>query len=271
MNRHLAHITLLLCLLGSSSYATAQTYSVVGGDGSFNSGDSLALRQEWWVGANISGFFQQNFGKLSVQYVGSEAPGSARLYANTEGGNGYGAGAGPLIEYRPFRSRLAYGLMLAGEVRTMRSESSEPIANDIYAFNAIFETNATAWYVTVAPFIRYQMNVSGAYVLGGVTVDVPVAVTNSYVWQHELPNGEAPGTESGRPMTSIKFKTEVDMGVRIGMQLGFGHDFMLGLFGYKNQLISPYFVVQGGTPIVSLPTAFNGFAVRVGVLWKYGI
>lgn len=271
MMQRLAHTAFCICLFGAVTAAHAQSLNSGTADDLAATGDSLVLRQEWWVGANISGFFQQNFGALTVQYVGSEAPGTTRLYANTQGGYGYGAGAGPIVEFRPFRSRLAYGLMLAGEYRTVRSESSTPIANDVYAFNAIFETHATAWYATVAPFVRYQLTAAGAYILGGITVDVPLMVTDAYVWQHELPTGEMPGTEPGGATTSIKFKTEVDMRVRFGMQLGLGHDFMIGLFGYKNQLISPYFVLQGGTPIVSSPTALNGLSARVGVLWRYGI
>ncbi len=272
MRLWLAHIAGLLCLLGATSVAYAQTFNSGTTDDLTGSDDSLALRQEWWIGVNASGFYQQNFGALSVQYVGSEAPGSVRLHANTEGGSGYGAGIGPIAEFRPIRSRLAFGLLLAGEWRTFRSESTTPISNDIYAYNATFETHATAWYATISPFVRYQLNASGAYMLCGITVDVPLKVTDTYVWQHEVPHiGETPGTASGRALTSIKFQTELDMRVRFGMQLGFGHDFMVGLFGYKNQLISPYVVIQGGTPIVSSPTALNGLIARVGVLWKYGL
>lgn len=272
MRLRLCHIASLLSLLCATPGVYAQTFNAGTADAILGSDDSLALIQEWWIGANASGFYQQNFGALSVQYVGSEAPGSVRLHANTEGGSGYGAGIGPVIEFRPLRSPLAYGLLLTGEWRTFRSESSTPVANDIYAFNAVFETNATAWYATISPFVRYQLSAPGAYVLCGITVDVPLKVTDTYVWQHESPKiGEAPGTEPGRALTSIKFKTDLDMRVRFGMQLGFGHDFMVGLFGYKNQLISPYFVLQGGTPIVSSPTALNGIIARVGVLWKYGL
>jgi len=248
----------------------SQGFSTSSGDEVLDSSDSLVLREEWWVGGNISAFYQQNFGTLTVQYVGSDAPGSVRLNANTQGGYGYGAGMGPIVEYRPFRSPLAFGLMLAGEVRTIQSTSNTPVSNDIYAFNAIFETHLTAWYATVAPFVRYQVSPAGAYIFGGITVDVPVVIADVYVWQHELPVETPTGSEPGRALTSIKFKTEADMRVRFGMQLGVGHDIMVGLFGYKNQLISPYFVLQGGTPIVASPTALNGFIARVGFIWKYG-
>lgn len=263
-------ICLALCVLGSVM-THAQSFKSGTADELEASGDSLALREEFWVGVNLSSFYQQNFGSLTVQYVGSEAPGASKLYANTQGGSGYGLGGGPMIEFRPIRSPLAFGLTLMGEWRTFRSESSTPISNDIYAFNAIFETHATAWYATVAPYMRYQLTASGAYVLGGLTVEVPMKVTDAHVWQHELPiEGQAPGVNPGSATTSIRFKTDVDMGIRFGMQFGFGHDFMVGLFGYKNQLISPYFVLQGGTPIVSSPSALNGLTARMGVLWKYG-
>jgi len=265
-------LALFVSLIFGSNVMRAQTFSSGTTDDLIGASDSLALREEWWIGGNLFGFYQQNFGVLTARYVGSEAPGAVQLYANTEGGNGFGAGAGPMVEYRPFRSPIAFGLLLTGELRTFRSESTTPIKNDIFAFNATFETHATAWYATISPYVRYQLNAAGAYALCGITVDVPVAVTDSYVWQHELQKeGETPGVDPGHATTSIKFKTDIDMRVRFGMQLGFGHDFMVGLFGYKNQLISPYIVIQGGTPIVSSPTALNGLMARVGVLWKYGL
>lgn len=260
-----------LCVACLATSMHAQSFKSGTTDELENMGDSLALREEWWLGLNLSAFYQQNFGALTVQYVGSEAPGSSKLYANTQGGSGYGTGAGVVFEFRPNRSSLAFGIFGSAEWRTFLSESTTPISNDIYAYNAIFETHATAWYATVGPYFRYQITASGAYMIGGFTVDVPVAVTDAYVWQHELPiEGQTPGNLPGSATTSIKFHTDVDMRVRFGMQIGFGHDFMVGLFGYRNQLISPYFVLQGGTPIVSSPVALNGLIARVGVLWKYG-
>lgn len=272
MTQRLLHIVCSFVFVCATPIVYGQTFSAGSTDEFGGTRDSLALRHEWWIGVSGSGFYQQNFGALSVQYVGSEAPGSVRLNAITEGGSGYGAGFGPVVEFRPFRSPVAFGLLVMGEWRTFRSESTTPIENYIYAFNAVYETNASAWYATISPYVRYQINAPGAFLLCGITVDVPLKETDTYVWQHEVPKtGEGPGTVAGRALTSIKFKADLDMRVRFGMQIGFGHDFMVGLFGYKNQLISPYFVLQGGTPIVSSPTALNGISARVGFLWRYGL
>lgn len=233
--------------------------------------DSLRLEHEWWLGANISAHYAMGFGTQTVQYVGGTAPEAPALSAQTQGGFGYGIAFAPTLEYRAFRSPLGLMMSLGIDYRFMSSSSLTPVANGSYAFNATFESNSTVLYGTIALMAKYSVGVRGFFLLGGPFFDIPLS-TSSYVWQHEvLPDGEEVGELPGFPNTSIKFNTDPAFRPRVGLQIGFGTDILTGLFGYTGQLLSPYIMIQGATPVISEPTAWNTLMVRGGVIWRVGM
>lgn len=233
--------------------------------------DTLRLKEEWWIGASITAHYAMGFGTLTVQYVGGTAPGAPSLSAQTQGGYGYGLAWAPSIEYRSYNSPLGIMLNLGVDYRHATSTSTTPISNGIYAYNATFESNSSILYGTAALFAKYSIGSRGFFMLGGPFIDIPLS-SDSYIWQHEiLPDGVEVGEEPGFPNTSIKFATQPDMRPRVGFQIGFGTDFLTGLFGYTSQLVTPYVLVQAATPVVSDPTAWNSLMFRGGIIWRVGL
>ncbi len=233
--------------------------------------DTLRLKEEWWLGASFSACYTMGFGTLTMQYLGGTAPDAPSLSAQTQGGYGYGLAFAPSIEYRAFRSPLGLMLNLGVDYRFSSSSSSSPVSNGIYAYNAFFEANSTVLYGTVSLIAKYSVGSRGFFVLGGPFADIPLS-TSSFVWQHEvLPDGSEVGELPGFPNTSIKFKTEPGIRPRVGFQIGFGTDILAGLFGYTKQLVSPYIILQGATPVVSDPTSWNSLMIRGGVIWRMGL
>lgn len=267
--RTIALIVLFLC--GVAGEVRAQLISGSSTEGIEIPYDSLRLKEEWWVGASVSAHYAMGFGTLTVQYVGGTAPDAPSLSTQTQGGFGYGIAFAPSIEYRAYNSPLGLMLNFGVDYRYATSSSTTPVSNGIYAYNATFESNSSILYGTLALFAKYSIGSRGFFVLGGPFLDLPLS-SDSYIWQHEtLPEGSEVGEEPGFPNTSIKFATTPDMRPRVGFQIGFGTDIMTGLFGYTSQLISPYFLVQGATPVVSDPTAWNSLMFRGGIIWRIGL
>lgn len=233
--------------------------------------DSLRLKEEWWVGANISAHYAMGFGTMTVQYGGGTSPNVPPLVAQTQGGYGYGIALAPSIEYRAIRSPLGIMLNMGVDYRHTTSNSTVPISNGIYAYNATFASTASVLYGTFSLLAKYSIGSRGFFVLGGPFLDIPLS-SSSYVWQHEtLPEGVEVGELPGFGNTSIKFNTNVNLRTRIGLEVGFGTDILVGLFGYTGQLITPYFMIQGATPVMVDPTPWNSLLVRLGVMWRVGL
>lgn len=234
-------------------------------------GDSLVLHHEWWLGLNTSAGYGMNFGTLTVPYVGGTSPGSEPIRAATQGGYGYGVGSGLALEYRPYQSPLGFILTAGAEWRWMQSESTQPVRNDIYAYNATFETQSRVIYAVVMLATKVQIFRNGTFLMAGINLDYPMKSLETTMWQHEIPDGKPTNDEPGAPQTSIKFATQIDFRPRLGLHVGIGHDILAGLFGYRSQLITPYVVLQGATPTVSDPTSWTGVNVRLGAIWRFGI
>lgn len=233
--------------------------------------DTLMRKSEWWLGVHGSAFYGMNFGTLTVNMIGGTAPDSPQLQVTPEGGYTYGIGFGPTLEYRPIFSELGFLFTMNMDWRWMQAESSVPIAIDGFAYNATFESQNTVLYAASTISAKWQVGVTGAFLMAGITLDYPLATLESFVWQHEHWDGGPPTNLPGAPQTSIKFATEVEWMPRAGVQFGVGHDFMVGMFGYRGQMITPYLVVNAGTPTVFEPTAWNSASVRIGALWRAGL
>lgn len=270
-SRYRLVLTCLVVLVGFGPDVYCQLVSGSSTEGIEIPYDSLLLKEEWWLGASISGHYAMGFGTLTVQFIGGTAPGAPTASAQTQGGYGYGIAFAPSIEYRAYRSPLGLMFNVGVDYRYATSTSTTPLSDGIYAYNATFESNSAILYATAALLAKYSLGSRGFFVLGGPFLDLPVS-SSSYVWQHEtLPDGVDVGEEPGFPNTSIKFTTTPDMRPRIGFQIGIGTDIMTGLFGYTSQLLSPFVMIQGATPVVSEPTAWNSLMVRGGVIWRVGI
>ena len=233
--------------------------------------DTLIRKSEWWLGVNVSSFYAMNFGTLTVGVIGGTAPGSPSLSVQPEGGYGYGIGLGPSLEYRPIFSELGFVFTSNLEWRWSKAETTTPQQIDIFAHNATFESQNTVLYVASTINAKWQVGVTGAFLMAGITLDYPIGSVDSFVWQHEQWDGGPPTNLPGAPQTSIKFATQIDWMPRAGIQVGAGHDFMVGMFGYRGQMITPYIVLSAGTPAVFEPTAWNSASVRVGALWRAGL
>ncbi|NQW30294.1 MAG: hypothetical protein HQ472_07275 [Ignavibacteria bacterium] len=269
MKKLLLNIAVISVLGGSPMLA--QIFQTGTSDEIDQAKDSLILHHEWWLGLNTSAFYALNFGTLTVEYVGGTSPGSEPIYAKTQGGFAYGIGTGIALEYRPFQSPLGFILTLAPEWRWMKSESTVPIKNDIYAYNATFETQSRIIYAVASLATKVQIGRSGTFLLFGLNFDLPLYTIDTFLWQHEIPDGNPTNDEPGAPQTSIKFATHVNFKPRVGLQIGVGHDILAGLFGYRGQLITPYICLQGATPTVSDPSSWNGANVRLGAIWRFGL
>lgn len=264
--------SVFILLLGISLTANAQIFQAGNNEDDMEyPADTLERRHEWWLGVGGSAFYAVNFGTLTVDVIGGTAPDQPKFTVTPQGGMGYGIAFGPVVEYRPIHSDI--GVMLSANVdwRWMEAETTVPIEYDIFAINATFEAQSTVLYATGALSVKAQLGVTGSFAMVGVIYDQPISTIESYVWQHEVWEGEAPSDIPGAPQTSIKFNTVTDYKPRFGIQVGFGHDFLAGMFGYRGQLITPYVILQGGTPVVSDPTAWNSVSFRLGVMWRAGI
>ncbi|KAB2894874.1 MAG: hypothetical protein IAE64_04030 [Flavobacteriales bacterium] len=262
---------LLAVLVMSTAGVSAQIFQTSIDDNLEYPLDTLIRNHEWWLGFGSSAFYAVNFGTLTVDLAGGTSPGSPTYRVTPSGGTGYGMGVGPALEYRPRFSQLGYMLAALVEWRHASAETTVPIAYDNFAYNAVYESHSTVVYAGLGLSVKAQLGVTGMFAMAGLTADVPVAVTSSYLWQHELWNGELPSNLPGAPQTSIKWKTNVNYMPRLGLQVGFGHDFMVGMFGNRNQLLSPYVVLQGATPTVSEPSAWNNISIRLGAVWRTGL
>ncbi|MBS1561305.1 MAG: hypothetical protein JSS89_06845 [Bacteroidetes bacterium] len=231
--------------------------------------DSLEVQHVFWIGPTVSGMVSLYFGGLTAKYAGGSAPGSTAQTATTEGGYGAAGGGGGAFEFRPFGDVWSVFAMVCADYRYTSSTTGSKISNDIFAINAEFEIITKSWYLTVSPSVRYMFGRTGAFVYGGLDFEIPVGEQYSGVWQHEYPTGDSVGTEPGAPQTNILFKTTLDLVPRVGIHVGLGHDFLAGLFGYRRQMLTPWFQLSAGTAPVS-GASWNGIGMRFGIMWRYG-
>lgn len=232
--------------------------------------DTFHVEHEYWIGGYASALLMMNFGDLTVSYRGSMVPGASPESVKTTGGFGYGAALGAVFSYLPRRELYGLSFMAGLDYRWTKSESAVPEHDGINTFNATFETNAKILYLSASLNGLYRVGSRGAYLTIGATVDMPMSGNEIILWQHEQSTGTAPGETPGAPNTSIKYRTTTDFRPRVGLQIGAGHDFLAGLFGYRRQLVTPYVSIQAATPMVSTPTAWNSIAVRLGLMWRTG-
>jgi hypothetical protein len=256
----------IVCAAFSSASAQQRMYDL--GD---MPEDSLMVQHEFWAGLYANALYQMHFGTLATQYVGGTAPGAQNIAAVTEGGHGYGGGGGIVMEYRPLGSMLALNLRAGAEWRYSTTTTDEPLRNGIYAYNAVYEIQVHAVYFSVAPSVRYQISRTGTFIEGGLDVDIPVKGQEAFLWQHELPTDDPVGEEPGFPQVSIGFRTSVPLAMRVGMHVGVGKDFLVGLFGYRSQLVTPYLSLQVSSGAVTDGSTWNGIVARMGVQWRYGL
>lgn len=229
--------------------------------------DSLIVSEEWWLGGRLYGTLNQQFGTLTVQYVGGTAPGSTQLSTPLNNGDGYGGGMQAALEYRAPDRPWSFVFAIGAEYQYATSESPAFVNQGVFAYRARFEAVSSQWYLTPAFEARLRLNRIGTYLSGGFQVDLPLAGNASTLWQHEELDGATAG-EPGFPNTSIKYGTTINYSTRVNGTIGIGHDFMVGLYGYNQQLITPYFAVHVGTPITSNPTSWNGASFRIGMMWR---
>lgn len=268
--KYVVAIVVVLMLAGSS-VSHAQVFQTGVDDELVMPLDTLIRKSEWWLGFNTSAYYAMNFGTLSVNITGGTAPGSPPYIVKPEGGFGFGAGIGPSLEYRPQFSQFGFVFNANAEYRYSQAKTSVPQAFDVFAYNAIYEAQSQVLYLATSLSAKVQLTVVGGFVIAGITADLPLTPQETIVWQHEIWEGEAPTNLPGAPQTSIKWKTNVEYTPRVGLQVGVGQDFMVGMFGYKGQLLTPYFVVQGATPSVFTPTMWNNINARLGVMWRAGL
>ena len=262
---------MLALLLTTCGTAIAQVFQTGVDDELKMPADTLVRKSEWWLGFNTSAYYAMNFGTLSVNILGGTAPGSPPFVVKPQGGYGYGAGIGPSLEYRPLFSDFGFVFNANAEYRYAQATTSVPIAYDVFAYNAIFEAQSQVLYLATSLSAKVQLSIEGAFVIAGITADLPLSPQETIVWQHEKWEGEAPSNLPGAPQTSIKWRTSVAYTPRVGLQFGIGQDFMVGMFGYRGQLLSPYIVIQGATPAVFDPTMWNNVNARLGVIWRAGL
>lgn len=263
---HIAALLMAMIVAGPLSGYAQQANKLDAG-----SADSLFVNETWWLGGRVYGTVMQQFGRLTMSYAGSTAPGATGLKATMDGGSGYGAGFQAVVEYRAPDRPWTFVGGIGGEYRYATAESSTLVSEGIYAFNARYEGVSSVLYIAPAFEARLRLSKVGAYAMIGMQVDIPVLGEESSLWQHEEANTPRPNGEPGFPNTSIKFRLSIDYSTRIGLQLGVGHDFMVGLFGYRKQLITPFASIYVGTPITSNPTSWNNAMLRIGIMWRKGI
>ncbi|MBI2793141.1 MAG: hypothetical protein HYX66_00645 [Ignavibacteria bacterium] len=271
MMKYLIILTSVIVYLQTSPAAFSQVFeSPVVEEGDLPL-DTLVRKSEWWLGVQGSAFYAMNYGTLSEQIIGGTAPDQPGFVVKPQGGYGYGIGGGLALEFRPIHSDLGFLVTSGVDWRWAKAETQVPISNDIYAKNALFESQSTVLYVASAMSAKVQLGVTGMFVLAGFTYDVPLKTLDSYVWQNEKWEGEPVSNQPGAPQTSIKFNTQKKFESRIGLQIGFGHDFQAGLFGYKGQVVTPFIVIQGATPMITAPTTWNNISARLGFIWRAGL
>lgn len=229
--------------------------------------DSLVVEEEWWVGGRIYGLLQAQFGQLTVQYVGGTAPGSTQLSTPLTNGDGYGGGIQTVIEYRAPDRPWAFVGGIGAEYHYATATSSQFVNQGIYAYRARFEALSSVFYLSPSFEARLRLGRIGTFAMAGFQVDVPLSGNQASLWQHEELDGTTTG-EPGFPTTSIRFGTTIQYATRVGLTLGVGHDFMVGLYGYRSQIVTPYVTVVVGTPVTSTPTSWNGATVKLGIMWR---
>lgn len=266
MRSHIIIVTIVVLLCSS---ARAQQTPVYKGD--YLGPDSLVLKEWLWVGFRLQVMTTMHFGDLTLDYATGTAPGSEPLSMRTTGGFGIGGGSMGIVEVRVPNTDLAFVVGGGLDYRYATSRASEIITADIYAYNAIFEAVSKQLYGVFTIEGRYNITMNGWHVFAGIDAEVPISGNRASMWQHEISKGEKPGEEPGAPQTSIKYRTEIDYLMRFGGHIGFGKDLMVGLFGYKNQLLTPYLLLSAGSPIASNPTPWNTLTIKAGATWRIGL
>jgi hypothetical protein len=265
------YVAIFIMVVASSAPAWTQGFTSPSTPTFSEPVDTLIRKSEWWLGVHGSAFYSMNFGVLTTNITGGTAPGELPFQITPEGGWGYGIGLGPALEYRPIFSDLGFLLTTNLDYRIQWAQTTDPIKYDILAVNATFEARSIVLYSASTLSAKMQLGVTGAFIMAGLTFDMPLTTIDSYVWQHEVWEGEDVTNEPGHPQTSIKFDNEVQFRPRVGLQFGVGHDFMVGMFGYRGQLITPYATIQAGTPSVWEPTMWNNISLRIGAIWRAGL
>lgn len=231
--------------------------------------DSLEVQHVFWIGPTFSGMFSLYFGELTAKYAGGSSPGSTSQIASTKGGFGAAGGGGGVVEFRPFGDVWSVFAMVCADYRYTTSSTASTVSNDIFAINAEFEIITKSWYISVSPSFRYMFGRTGAFAYAGLDFELPVGEQYSGVWQHEYPTGDSVGSEPGAPQTNILFKSSLKYVPRMGIHVGMGHDFLVGLFGYRRQMLTPWFQISASTAPVS-GAGWNGIGLRFGIMWRYG-
>lgn len=232
----------------------------------------LITYDDWWIGTQLSYIAQPMFGDLRVNYIGGSAPGSEPISASTQGGWSNGVGFKGIVEWRP-QGRIASFVLAVGlDYLSLKSTSENPVANSIYAYNATYEAYSNPLYITLSPGGRMNIGDIGTFVFGAFDLELPISGKKGTLWQVEEPTeGGTPTDQPGYPRTEIRFAAEIPLTLRYGLHIGVGHDFLVGFFGYRRQLIAPYVSLHAGSTMVSGNNSLNGIALRVGVLWRYGV
>lgn len=268
LSKALTRVSALLCLLVVTfDKAEAQSIPIIDPD-AIQGSDSLSLAHEHWLGAAMTVGVALAVGQHNSSFSAGELEGESLFHAQTRGGQAFQTDFVAMYEYRPFGSKLQFGGSLGLSYLDVTSTSLRYSDTSMLIYNAWFESVTRSISLAIAPMAKYVVSDAGAYIGFSVRLDVPVIRLTHFLWQHEELMDDGPTGEDGSGTTSIRFRSASDLVTRVGAEISAGHDFLVGLFGYTGQLITPFVSVNGGTSIFEGNSSLSLITFRFGVQWR---
>jgi outer membrane protein OmpA-like peptidoglycan-associated protein len=227
--------------------------------------DTLVLDRyvgDWWFGinggTNVSFYFSKLRMPLTYSVFDTLIPTPDSLI-NFPSGFGIGYYIGLYGEWMPRDSKWGASLSLfLQDFRSGRAQTSPSADTMKEAYEAITDFN----YISISPSARYNLPVSGLYLMGGPDFDITMTwkLTNRFLFV----NTGNINQDKANVMSPTKF--------RFGIHAGIGYEFLVADIKHKFRvLFNPYITLNGGTSLISdYGSSRNTIFARIGVAIKVG-
>jgi outer membrane protein OmpA-like peptidoglycan-associated protein len=225
--------------------------------------DTLVIdrdRNEWYFGVTAGANFLYNYGDLKLPWNPNLPPhDSVNKLVDYHNELGIGYNLGLIGEYNAPDSDWGFGLIVRGyDINYEKTESEQLIDS----FQTSYGIEYTANYLTVSPFVRYNVpDIKGLHFTGGLDVELQMGDTKQHVT--EFFNGSP--IQHIRKIEGVTFEN-----LRLGGNLGVAFDvFIADINNNARLFVTPYASVTFGTKLLeAYDTYRNNVKIRAGMAIK---
>lgn len=212
----------------------------------------------WWFGGSFGANGNIYFNDLHhPEFPKLENPFNSLINYNSGSGAGYFLGL--MVEYLPPEKKWGYGFKLYfPDRRNVIAETELPNSDRDYRF----EYSAAYEYISLSPYARYNLPISGLHLFGGFDIDVSISKIARQ--KHIYKNSD-----------EIKHDISIvhtDMKPRFNISAGVGWDILLTDINDAVRVrLTPYFDVHAGTKVLSdYNSDWNDLVFKAGGQIKFG-